>query len=106
MTTTFGIQVASHSDKRYQAFATRFHFLRWRSSPSTFSATGIPTTRGIQVKTALAALQYSTASWRVVEQMKRGKERMRDRVEIFVADGRQVFQIHAAIGRLGIRSRQ
>src|SRR5450759_5134219 len=62
VTTTFGIQVASHSEMRYQAFASEFHFLRFRSRPSTFNATGIPKMRGIQVKTALAALQYSTAS--------------------------------------------
>src|ERR1700749_4398115 len=60
--TTFGIQVASHSDIWYQAFATRFHFLRFRSRPSTFRATGMPASLGIQVKMALAALQYSTAS--------------------------------------------
>ena len=36
---------------------SQFHFLRFRSRPSTFSATGTPTVRGIQVKTALAALQ-------------------------------------------------
>src|SRR3954468_2753938 len=62
VTTTFGNQVASHSDTRYQPFARAFHFLRFRSRPSTFSATGVPSTRGIQVKIALAALQYSTES--------------------------------------------
>src|ERR1700749_1894112 len=66
VTTMFGIQVASHSEMRYQALAKRFHFLRWRSRPSTFNATGIPAQRGIQVKIALAALQYKTASWPVV----------------------------------------
>ena len=57
VTTAFGIHVASHSDTRYQDFASAFHFLRCRSRPSTFKATGIPQMRGIQVKMALAALQ-------------------------------------------------
>jgi hypothetical protein len=47
---------------RYQAFARPFHFLRLRSRPSTFSATGIPNTRGHKVKIAFAALQYSATS--------------------------------------------
>src|SRR5260370_10360450 len=65
VTTTFGIHVAIHSEIRYQARATRFHFLRLRSRPSTLSATGIrKNTRGIQVKMAFAALQYSSASCR------------------------------------------
>ena len=53
----FGIQVASRSEMRYQALASQFHFLRCRSRPSTFSATGMPSIRGNQVNTALAALQ-------------------------------------------------
>ena len=40
---------------------TSFHFLRLRSMPSTFSATGIPHKRGKAMKMALAALQYRTA---------------------------------------------
>ena len=62
VTTALGIHVARRSDSRYQAFASAFHFFRCRSRPSTFSATGMPRARGIQVNTALAALQYSTAS--------------------------------------------
>src|SRR5438552_1379943 len=65
VTTTFGIQVASHSDIRYHASAKAFHIVRFRSNPSTFNATGIPNTRGTQVNTALAALQYNTASFLV-----------------------------------------
>ena len=34
--------------------------------------------------------------------MQRGKNGVRDRVEIFVADGRQVLQTDAAIGRFGM----
>src|SRR5690242_17065847 len=56
--------VDSHSERRYQFFASWFHFLRWRSSPSTFRAVGVPRSRGIHVNTALAALQYSTTSKR------------------------------------------
>src|SRR5579883_500860 len=60
VTRAFGIQVASHSEARYHAFAAAFHFFRLRSRPSTFSAAA----RGIQVKIALAALQESTACGR------------------------------------------
>ena len=44
VTTTVGQNVASHSERRYQALASRFHFLRLRSMPSTLSATGMPET--------------------------------------------------------------
>ena len=55
--TDVGQKVASHSETRYQALARRFHFLRWRSMPSTLSATGMPNRRGSGVKMALAPLQ-------------------------------------------------
>src|ERR1035438_10361034 len=48
--TSVGQKVASHSETKYQVLASQFHFLRRRSMPSTLSATGIPQTRGSQVK--------------------------------------------------------
>ena len=66
--------------------------------------TGMPSRRGIQVNTALAALQYSTASClrprSVSGEMQRRKKSVRDGVEIFVPDGGQVLEPHAAIVRL------
>ena len=59
-----GQKVASHSEIKYQVLARKFHFLRLRSRPSTFNATGMPNQRGQTVKIALAALQYSAASTR------------------------------------------
>ena len=57
VTTTVGQNADSRSETRYQALASRFHFLRLRSMPSTFSATGMPKARGNAVKMALAPLQ-------------------------------------------------
>ena len=56
--------VARNSETRYQSLAARFHFLRFRSNPSTFNATGMPESRGHSVKIAFAALQYRAASCR------------------------------------------
>ena len=57
-----GQNVANHSEIRYQVLAAAFHFLRFRSRPSTLSATGMLSTRGIHVKMAFAALQYKATS--------------------------------------------
>src|SRR4051794_16426730 len=64
-TIAFGIHIDSHSEARYQELPRKFHFLRFRSKPSTFNATGVPVILGIQVKIALAALQYRATSWRL-----------------------------------------
>ena len=61
-TIAFGKTSANRSPTAYQTLPPSPHFARWRSMPSTFSATSVPRSRGSPAKTALATLPSHIAS--------------------------------------------
>ena len=102
VTTAFGIQVASHSEKRYQAFASAIPFLAIPLQPVDIQRDrhsqhardpGEHGVRGV-------AVQHGVIAARLPARCNVERASVRERIEIFVPDGGQIFQPHAAIGRL------
>ena len=99
VTTTVGQNVASHSESRYQALAETVPLLALALEPVHVERDGHSEQARPQREDRVRAVAVERRVDAVRHEVQGGEEGVRESVEIFVADGGEILQADAAIGR-------